>query len=352
MEQDNVVVLEPDFEHRLSGFREQVTDLQVQSREIVVTDDTTEHASLIFIGGVKRIIADLETYRKERVRPYNNTVDVINEKVEEISLLARELRDAMDQRRIAYITEKERQIEEANRIAAAKAEQARREKEEKERKQREEAKRLQEEADRIERERIEREIQAEMDRQAAEQRQREEEAAAEAARKAGDAEKAREAEARAAAVRDKEEARRQKEEAERQASFAEQAKLEKKALAVEAKADVTAMEAETVVPEIQFNTSNGVRVLPSGGKVTTREVAKVECWDTGALLYRDPEGAKTRRYHEFDGTSNCVPDELKDFNRYGYLWKFDIASAVAIVKKGGAIPGLTRTTSKKTVGSR
>lgn len=346
------IQLEPEIEQQLAVYQERIRELEVQSQSIQIVDDAGEGAALIFIGGVSRIIADIDDYRDGIVRPHNTKVKKVNESVGKISTLAVRLKTAMDQRRSDYLEEKERKIEEANRLAAAEAERIRLEKEAKEKAQREEVKRLQDEADRLERERIEREIQEEIDRQLAEQKRKDEEAAAEEARRAGDAAKVKEAEDRAAALKSEEEARIKKAEEDRKASLVEQAKLEKKAITLEAKADLTAMEVETVAPVIQFNTSNGVRVLPSGGKVTTREVQKVECWENGTLIYRDPEGKKNRRYNEFDGFDTCIPEELKDFKKYGYLWKFDIATAIALAKKGQKVPGLPVTTSKKTVGSR
>lgn len=342
------VMLGPDIEQRLTLYRERIQALETQSQSIQIVDDAGERAALIFISGVDRIIKDIEQDRDGVVRPHNTLVKKVNASMGQVSELAVRLKQAMDQKRCDYTTEKTRKIEEANRIAAAKAEQERREKEEKERKQREEAKRLQEEAERLERERIEREIQAEIDRQAAEQKRKDEEAAAEEARRAGDFQKELEAKRRAMELRAEEEARKLKDEQDRQASLAEQAKLEKKASTLEAKADITAMQSDMVVPEIQFNTSNGVQVLPSGAKVTTREVKEVRCWEDGTPVYKDPI---KKKYAEFDRNSSCIPDELLD-PQYARYWKLDVAAVVGDVKRGVPVPGLSANTRKKTVGSR
>lgn len=342
------VPLSSDIEQRLTVFREQVVELEQQSKTIQVVDDVGEQAAMIFIAGVKKVSNDLEDYRDRLVRPHNTTVQKINGSVKPISELAMKLVAAMDAKRSEYITEKERKIEEANRLAAAKAEQERREKEEKERRQREEAKRLQDEADRLERERIEREIQAEQERQALEQQRKDEEAAAEAARVAGDLAAQEDARQRAEAIKAQEEAKRKEDEEARQRSLAEQAKLEKKAIAVEAKADITAMEVDTVVPVIQFNSSIGVRTLSNGEKVGTRDVKEVTCWEDGTPVYKDPI---KKKWAEFNRNSSCIPKDLLD-PQYARYWTFDIAAAVGDVKRGVPVPGLSSTTRKKTVGSR
>lgn len=370
------IPLDPGIQVKLAEFDQHVKELEQKSHEITVTDDVGEGAAVIFIAGIKQVSKDLDDYRDGLVRPHNTFVRKVNDSVRNISTLASQLVSAMDGRRSQYLLEKQRQIEEANRKAAAEAERIRAEKERKEREQREAAERARQEAERLETERIEREIKAEMEKQEAERKRREAEAAIEAARLKAiadaeaaqraireghvrEAEKAKrlaeeskraeeEARQKAEQAKAEEAARIQKEEEDRKASLAAQAKLESQANRLEVKADLVASEASVVSPEIQFNTLSTVRTLASGAKVSTRTVQEVTCWENGTPVYKDPI---KRKYDEFMRTDKCIPEELKkpEFDKY---WVFDIAAAVRDVKGNHIVPGLSAREAKKTVGGK
>jgi hypothetical protein len=374
VEQD--VVLELEIVQQLDTFRTQVVRLQEESRAIQIVDEAGEGAALIFIAGVKQIERDLEEYRDALVRPHNNKVRTVNKSVKEIAGLADALVTAMDAKRDEFLKEKQRRIDEANRLAAAEAERLRIEKEAKEKALREEAERLQREAERLETERIEREIQAEVEKAEAERKQKEAAAAVEAARlkaiadkeaaekaireghakeaeklrKQAEASKQAEEAARVKAEQEKAEeaARLQKEEDDRKASLAEQAKLEKASIKAEAKADIVAEQAATVAPTIQFNDSMGTRVLDNGAKIGTKEVNEVYMLN-GLPVYADPP--KNKKVMEYLRNESGIPKELKEpgYDRY---WILDVAAIVRDVKNGNPVPGFATTSRNKTVGRR
>lgn len=374
IEQD--VVLEPEIVQQLDTFRTQVVRLQEESRAIQIVDEAGEGAALIFISGIKKIETDLEDYRDGLVRPHNDKVRTVNKSVKKIKELAEDLVAAMDAKRDEFLKEKQRRIDEANRLAAAEAERIRLEKEAREKALRQEANRLQLEAERLEKERIEREIQAEVERAEAERKKKEAEAAIEAARlkaiadkeaeakairegKAKEAEKLRkqaeeskraeeEAKQAAALARALEEERLQKEEDDRKASLAAQAKLEKASIKAEAKADIVAEQAATVAPTIQFNDSTGTRVLANGVKVGTKEVNDVYMLN-GMPVYADPP--KNKKVMEYLRNEAAIPKELKEpgYDRY---WILDVAAIVRDVKNGNPVPGFSTTSRNKTVGRR
>lgn len=371
-----VVVLEPEIVTQLEVYRQQIVRLQDESRMIEIVDEAGEGAALIFIDGVKRIERDLEEYRDGIVRPHNNKVREVNKSVKQISELAGGLIMAMDAKRDFFLKEKQRQIDEANRRAAAEAERLRIEKEAKEKALRDEAERLQREAERIERERIEREIAAEVARRESERKQKEAEAAIEAARlkaiadeeaaaraiQEGKAKEAKrlqelaeasrraEEEARLKAEQDKadEAARVQREEEAMRESRAEQVKLEKAAVRAEARADITAEQAATVAPVIQYNDSLGTRTLMNGAKVGTKEVLNVYM-DSGLPVYSDPP--KNKKVSEYTRDDRRLASELltEQYDRY---WVLDMAAVVRDVKNGVPVPGFSTTSKTKTVGRR
>lgn len=376
IENEPDVVLDPEIITQLEVYRQQIVRLQDESRMIEIADEAGEGAALIFIDGVKRIERDLEEYRDGIVRPHNNKVREVNKSVKQISELAGGLIMAMDAKRDFFLKEKQRQIDEANRRAAAEAERIRIEKEAKEKALRDEAERLQREAERIEQERIEREIAAEVARREAERKQKAAEAEIEAARlkaiadaeaaeraiQEGKEEEARrlhalaeeskraEEDARIKAEQEKadEAARIKREEEAIRASQAEQVKLEKAAVRAEARADITAEQAATVAPVIQYNDSLGTRTLMNGAKVGTKEVLNVYM-DSGLPVYSD--APKNKKPEEYLRSDPRLPAALKT-ELYDRYWILDVAAIVRDVKNNVPVPGFSTTKTAKTVGRR
>ena len=405
IEEEPEVILEPEIESQIAVYRQAVTQLEEQSKGIMITDRAGEGAALIFIAGAKKIASDIEAYRDGLVRPHNNKVRKVNESIKPIGSLAEALVEAMDAKRSAFLLEEQRQIDERNRLAAAEAERLRLEKEAKEKALRDEAERLQREAEELERKRIQKEIDDEIARQAAIKKQRDDEAAAVAAKqKAIDdalaaerakkeaeaaAERARIAKeegnkkAAAAAQKAAEEAKRAEEEAfakalqaqldkeeqerhaqesakveaarqakaeeDRKTMAAQQLQLEKGANKAEARADVVAEQGLCIAPQIHSNDLTQTRTLNGGGRVGTKDVTDVYM-ESGYGIYEDPS-AKTKKVIEYHRGDREIHKGLLDpqFDRY---WILDTAAIVRDVKNGNPIPGFATTNRMKTVGRR
>lgn len=257
----------------VTKFQQDVERLTREAEAIQVYDEASEEAATMFITGCQTLKNDMEEARDAIVRPHNDYVRAVNAAFKPFTDILERLKKATDTIKSDYLAEKQRQIEEANRKAIAKAEQEKRELEEKARKEREEAERLRLEAERIEQERLEREFQEEMKRLELERTAKEQAEAAEAARQAGDAEAEQEAIRRQEAAKAEEAERARKAEADRIAAEQEKARLEKEAAKQDVKADTHESRAMTTAPEIQSSESlaKGTRTLLNGTKANIRK---------------------------------------------------------------------------------
>lgn len=321
-DETELVELEPEIQDRLKEFETEVARLQEESRAIQVVDDVGEGAAVIVIAGFKRVATDLEAYRDSLVRPHNNKVRSVNQSVKKISLMVDTLVLAMDAEREAYLIEKQRRIDEANRLAAAKAEAERIEKERQEQALRDEAERLRKEAEEVERKRIEKEIE-------------EEEARLKAEQKIKDAKDAEERER----LRAEQEERERKAEEERKASIKQQAALEKQSVKAEARADVKAEQKDLIAPTIQFNDSVQSRTLASGTRVGTKDVEEVYL-ENGTPLYKD---AFKKQYADFRGDDERLPAGIPM-----RFFDLNVGRLIRAVKDGDTIPGFAIKGRKKT----
>lgn len=248
-------------------------ELAIFQQQHVITDpydDKTEAQALLFITECKAAGKRLDEIRAKKVEPHLTEQRRINGIYNPVIQAFERLWRGVDAKVSDYKKRRDAAIQEANRLAIAKAEQERAERERKEREAREEAERLRKEAERLAKEEADREFQAEFDRLALEQKAKNEAAAAEAARTAGDKQAAREAEQRAAQAKADEEELARKAEAERQASESERARLEKAAIKQDAKADIAAAAAAMISPVIQGAAPRTVE-LESGAKATGKK---------------------------------------------------------------------------------
>lgn len=116
----------------------------------------------------------------------------------------------------------------------------------------------------------------------------------------------------------------------------------------EARADITAEQAATVAPVIQYNDSLGTRTLMNGAKVGTKEVLNVYM-DSGLPVYSDPP--KNKKVCEYTRDDMRLASELltEQYDRY---WVLDMAAVVRDVKNGVPVHGFSTTSNTKTVGRR
>mgnify|MGYP003519826899 CR=1 FL=1 len=334
-----VIELEPEITTELQAFRQQVEVLQNESRRIAVVDEAGEGAALIFIAGVTKISRNLEEYRDSLVRPHNSKVKKINASVKEIADLAGDLVRAMDAERCRYVEEKQRLIDEQNRLAAAKAEAERLAKESKEKALRDEAERLQREVERIEAARIQKEIDDEAARLAAEKRQRDAVQAAMDAKRQGDLAAARKLQQEAERARLAEQERQRLAEEARIVADKEKLALERQQIKAEAKADVMAEQASMVAPTIQHNSSMGSRALTGGGSAGTKEVDEGYMLN-GTPVYSDPI---KKKYTESRGDDERLEKDIPMM-----YFDFNMGRALRAVKDGHAVPGFALKSKIKT----
>lgn len=330
-------------EQDLDVYRQEVDALEQKAASLLVVDDASEEAALLFIAECKRAHAKLEEERDKKVRPLNAEVKAINDGFRPYTTVLDRLWRATDQIRSQYVTKKQQAIEAANRKAIAEAAEAKRIEEAKAEAARQEVQRLKDEAERLEREENDRLLQVEMDRLAAEQKIRDEHEALVRAKQDGDARAAREAQETIDRAKLMEEERLRKAENDRLAAVAEQEKRDKAIIKQEAKADIAESKATMVTPTIQVNDSVGSRTLVDGSKVGTREV---DDWyfSTGLPIHTDLQKKKYAFYYADDTRlPNGIPD------RY---WVLDLAKLGKDVKNGVPIEGCVKTTRNATTAGR
>jgi len=322
------------IEREIDAYRQEVETLERQAASLLVTDDASEEAALLFIAECKRAYAKLEERRDSKVRPLNAEVKAINEGFRPYTTVLDRLWRTTDQIRGRYVTQKQQAIEAANRRAIADAAEAKRREEARAEAARQEAERLRLDAERLEQEENDRLLKVEMDRLAAEKKIRDEEEALVRAKQRGDAEAVRAAQEMLAETRVREEARFEQAEEDRLAVLAEQNKLEKAAIKLDAKADIAESKASMVAPTIQVNDSVGSRTLLDGSKVGTRKVVD---W------YFENGMPKDGDYYHDDPRVSSIP------SRYFLL---DTAKMAKDVKNGVPVLGVKRTEGSTTTTGR
>jgi len=308
--------------------------LERQAASLLVTDDASEEAALLFIAECKRAYAKLEERRDSKVRPLNAEVKAINEGFRPYTTVLDRLWRTTDQIRGRYVTQKQQAIEAANRRAIADAAEAKRREEARAEAARQEAERLRLDAERLEQEENDRLLKVEMDRLAAEKKIRDEEEALVRAKQRGDAEAVRAAQEMLAETRVREEARFEQAEEDRLAAIEEQNKLEKKAIKLDAKADIAESHATMIAPTIQVDESAGSRTLLDGSQVGTRKAVD---WLFENGMPKDGD------YYADDPRLLGIPA------RYFIL---DTAKLGKDVKNGVPVPGTIRTVGSATTARR
>ena len=322
------------IEREIDAYRQEVETLERQAASLLVTDDASEEAALLFIAECKRAYAKLEERRDSKVRPLNAEVKAINEGFRPYTTVLDRLWRTTDQIRGRYVTQKQQAIEAANRRAIADAAEAKRREEARAEAARQEAERLRLDAERLVEEENNRLLQVEMDRLAAEQNIKDEEEALARAKREGDARAAREAQEAIDQANLEEEERLRKAEDDRLAAINEQNTLEKKAIKLDAKADIAESKASMVAPTIQVNDSVGSRTLLDGSKVGTRKVVD---W------YFENGMPKDGDYYHDDPRVSSIP------SRYFLL---DTAKLAKDVKNGVPVLGVKRTEGSTTTTGR
>lgn len=328
----NLALVTPDIEEEVSQYQQEVSRLEQQSQALVITDDASEEAGLMFIAEVKGVHARMEAWRTAKVKPLNDEVKGINNSVKPFTDVLDRLWRVTDHLISAHITKKRLAIAEANRKAIAIAEQIKREEAQKAEVARAEADRLRKEAERVAMEDAEREYQAEMARLAVEKKQKE---AEQAVKDAVGAKAIREAKALEAKAQAEEEALTKQTEEARRVADEEKARLEKAA----AKLDLTAEKAEdkamVTAPVLVGSASmGGMRTLADGAKVGTRKTVDW-CFTNGL----PKEGEYLRDDERFKG----IPD------RYFVL---DASKLGKDVKNGNPVEGCLKTDGFATTGRR
>jgi len=114
------------IEREIDAYRQEVETLERQAASLLVTDDASEEAALLFIAECKRAYAKLEERRDSKVRPLNAEVKAINEGFRPYTTVLDRLWRTTDQIRGRYVTQKQQAIEAANRRAIADAAEAKR----------------------------------------------------------------------------------------------------------------------------------------------------------------------------------------------------------------------------------
>jgi hypothetical protein len=322
------------IEREIDAYRQEVETLERQAASLLVTDDASEEAALLFIAECKRAYAKLEERRDSKVRPLNAEVKAINEGFRPYTTVLDRLWRTTDQIRGRYVTQKQQAIEAANRRAIADAAELRRQEEAKADAARQEAERLRLDAERLVEEENNRLLQVEMDRLAAEQNIKDEEEALARAKREGDARAAREAQEAIDQANLEEEERLRKAELDRLAAIEEQNKLEKKAIKLDAKADIAESHATMIAPTIQVDESAGSRTLMDGSQVGTRKAVD---WLFENGMPKDGD------YYADDPRLLGIPA------RYFIL---DTAKLGKDVKNGVPVPGTIRTVGSATTARR
>jgi len=330
-------------EQKIEPYKREVEALEQKASSLLVVDDASEEAALLFIAECKRAHAKLEEERDAKVRPLNAEVKAINDGFRPYTTILDRLWRATDQIRGIYVNKKQQAIEAANRKAIADAQEAKRKEEAKAEEARQAAERLRLEAERLEQAENDRLLQVEMERLAAEQKLKDEEEALVRAKREGDARAAREAQESIDRAKIEEEERLRKADEDRIAAIQAQATLERAAIKQEAKADIAESKATMVTPTIQVNDSVGSRVLLDGSKVGTREV---DDWyfANGLPIHTDPQ---KKKYAEYYADDTRLPNGIPD--RY---WVLDLAKLGKDVKNGVPIDGCVKMTRSATTAGR
>ena len=318
---DKELVLVQMKETELQAYKQEVDALERQATALVVHDEASEEAALVFIAGCKTTENKLEEARKEKVQKPNEYVKTVNAAFKPFSEILERLRKATDQQRNLYLRKRQEAIDAANRKAIADAEAAKRAEERKAEEARQEADRLRKESEKLEEERIAREVQEKMDRLEIENRKKREMQAIIDAQRAGDEAKALVAHASLAAAKAEEEARALRSEQARQAEETEKSRLEKAAVKQDMKAETADSKAMLTTPELVSGDTKGVRQLESGAKVGTRKTVSW-AFTNGMSIEGD--------YYQDDARVQEIPA------RY---FKLDLSKLGKDVKNGNPIPG-------------
>lgn len=315
------LVLVPIAGTEIKAYKQEVDALERQATALVVHDEASEEAALVFIAGCKTTENKLEEARKEKVQKPNEYVNTVNAAFKPFSEILERLRKATDQQRNLYLRKRQEAIDAANRKAIADAEALKREQERKAEEARQEAERLRREAEKLEEERIAREVQEEMDRLEIEARKQREARAAADALRAGDIEAAKKAEADLEATRQEEARQAFESDQKRKVEADEKARLEKAAVKQDMKAETADSKAMLTTPELVSGDTKGVRQLEGGAKVGTR---KTTSWafTNGMSIEGD--------YYMDDARVQEIPA------RY---FKLDLSKLGKDVKNGNPIPG-------------
>lgn len=364
------IPVEPETIQQLEDFGQKIAVLRQKAATINVDDDTQEEFALIFLAGCKKLRDDLEAFRDSKVRPHNTYVKGVNDKAKPFSQDVEAAILETDRKCGAYVTRKEAAIQEANRLAAAKAEADRLEKERKERELREAADRAEKERERLEKEQQDREVQEALDAAAAAQKIKDDAKAAEDARRlaeelerqakeaeaTGDTATATQAAQAAESARLAEEDAKKRAEDERLAQIerdrqaeedrkrveAEKLKLEKQVVNNNAKADIVAAAATMSAPTLEVNSSLGARTLHSGARSSSKEVLDPQ-FENGSPIHSDPMGKKLMEYYQDDAR---IPAELKGIQRY---WVLDLSRPIKDMRNGIKVPGMRLAPRRTTV---
>ena len=265
------LVLVPIAEDEMQAYQQEVNILERQAQALVVHDEASEDAALVFIAGCKATENKLEDARKEKVKEPNEYVKSVNAAFKPFTEILERLRVATDQQRNLYLKKRQEAIEAANRKAIAEADAAKRAQERKAEEARQEAERLRKEAEKLEEERIAREVQEEMDRLEIESRKEREMQAIIDAQRSGDEAKALVARDALEAAKAQEEQQALQSEQARQAEADEKARLEKAAFRQDLKAETADSKAMLTTAELVSGDTRGVRQLDNGAKVGTRK---------------------------------------------------------------------------------
>lgn len=320
--QDKILKPEiPQEEIDVQALQELTDQLEARAQSLLIHDDASEEAGLMFIAECKQSYAHLEAQRTDKVQAHNEYVRMVNKAFKPFTDILDRLWRATDAQRSQYALKKQAAIDEANRKAIAAAEAARREEEAKAEAARQEAERLRLEAERIEQERVQKEFEEEMARLELARTKQAQAQAAEDARKAGDRQAEEEALRKQAEAQAAEEARTRQADEDRKAAEAEKLRLEKAAVKLEAKADMAETKALMTAPTITGESATAARTLVSGAKVGSR---KVTTW------YFENGMAIDGEYYADDPRFKDIPF------RY---WLLDTAKLGRDVKNGVPVPG-------------
>jgi hypothetical protein len=299
------LALVPIADDEIQAYKQEVDALERQATALVVHDEASEEAALVFIAGCKTTENKLEEARKEKVQKPNEYVKTVNAAFKPFSEILERLRKATDQQRNLYLRKRQEAIDAANRKAIAEAEALKREQERKAEEARQEAERLRKEAEKLEEERIAREVQEEMDRLEIEARKQREARAAADALRAGDIEAAKKAEADLEATRREEARQAFDSDQKRKVEAFEKARLEKAAVKQDMKAETADSKAMLTTPELVSGMTKGTRELVSGSSVGTR---KKKRWVFSNGLPVDT------KFYRNDPRFKNIGDECFEFN--------------------------------------